>query len=52
MQNEVKPWNPQVSVYHQGINSLLQLCIYSIGLCMHGGPNESLKMQLLLKQKM
>lgn len=35
----------------RGINSSLQHFIYSIGLCMHGRPNESLKMQLLLKQK-
>lgn len=38
--------------YSSDINSLLQHCICSIGLCMHGSPNEDLKMQLLLKQKM
>lgn len=37
--------------YSSDINSLLQHCICSIGLCMHGSPNEDLKMQLLLKQK-
>lgn len=37
--------------YSSDINSLLQHCICSIGLCMHGSPNEGLKCNYCLSKK-